>query len=75
MKKIIVNCDICGIEFPPQEFSFLNGVIIKIDKDLKTFSEAFEGHYCGECTKKVLEKISELRNENTNPPGMGKSLE
>ena len=70
MKTVIFCCDICGKEFPPREFSFLTGQLIKMDKELKAHQVAFEGHHCGDCTKNVLGYIDKLKDENTSrePP-------
>lgn len=70
MKTLIFHCDICGKEFPPQEYAFVNGQIIKIDAELKPHAVQFEGHYCGVCGKLILEYINKLSNaehNNTNP--------
>lgn len=64
MQTIIYNCDICGKEFPPQEFSFLNGQIIKVNEKLEANLAKFSGHYCGECTKQIIEFIEKLGNES-----------
>jgi len=64
MKEIKYFCDICGKEFPPKEFSFLNGVIFKIDAQLKAHGSPFEGHYCGEDTKQIIEFIEELSKKH-----------
>lgn len=79
MREIKMFCDICGKEFPPQEsqesqesqgYSILAGTIIRIDAQLEASSGTFEGHYCGEDTKKILEHIEKLTNEarTTNRP-------
>ena len=62
VQKISFFCDVCGIEFPPKEYSFLNGQIIKMNAEYKPEPFAFAGHYCGDCTQTILEKISELKN-------------
>lgn len=62
MKKIIFNCDICGNEFPPQEYSFLTGQIIKMNEKLEKQNIIFEGHYCGVDTNKLLEEVTKLKN-------------
>lgn len=63
MKTVTFHCDICGKEFPPQEYSFFNGQIIKMDDKLKSHMIPFEGHYCGEDTHKLLEQIAKMKNE------------
>lgn len=63
MKQVKLFCDICGKEFPPQEYSFLTGQVIRIDKDLKPQLGTFEGHYCGECTHDLLGYIENKINE------------
>lgn len=62
MKTITFSCDICGKEFPPQEYSFLTGQVVKINQELKPNTVAFEGHYDAECTHKLLEYIAGLKN-------------
>ena len=64
MKKIQFFCDICGKEFLPQEYSFLTGQVIKIDKELKSQTIVFEGHYCGVCTNLILDEAAKLREKN-----------
>lgn len=62
MKTIIFACDICEAEFPPKAYSFLTGQTISIDKELNMHTVPFEGHYCGECTELILNKIHEMRS-------------
>lgn len=66
MKEIKFFCDICDIEFPPKEYAFLTGQLIKIDKDFKQQVIPFEGHYCGKCTNLLLEEITKLKNAKDN---------
>lgn len=66
MKEIKFFCDVCGKEFPPNEYSFLTGQLIKVDKDLKSHQIPFEGHYCGDDTIKVLSYIENLKKEVDN---------
>lgn len=68
MKLTKIFCDICDKEFPPQEYCFLTGQIIKVNTELKPEVLGIEGHYCGEDTHKIIEFIASLKNENNNPP-------
>lgn len=63
MKKIQYFCDICDVEFPPKEFSFLTGQIIKLDDELKQNVLAFEWNFCGECTKMIVDVIDKTKAE------------
>ena len=60
MKELKFYCDICQKEFLPVEFSFVNGQIEKLNEKLEAQRVSFEGHYCGECTKKILAFIESL---------------
>ena len=64
MKEIKLFCDVCLKEFPPKEYSFLTGQITRIDSKLQPNLGTFEGHYCDDCTKKILEHIEKLTNES-----------
>ena len=66
VKEIRFFCDICSKEFPPQEYSFLIGQLIKVDKDLKSHTIPFEGHYCDQCTNLILGEITKLKNASYN---------
>ena len=61
-KQIKYFCDICDKEFPPQEYSFLTGQIIKVSGELKPELLGFEGHYCDTCTHLIIKHIEELKN-------------
>ena len=65
-QKIQYFCDICGKEFPPQEYSFLTGQLLRLDKDLNQQIGIINGHYCGEDTKQIIAFIEELTNKNAN---------
>lgn len=62
MKTITFHCDLCGKEFSPESFCFINGQTIKVDAELKPQRMVFEGHYCGACADMVLLKIDEIKN-------------
>ena len=62
MKVLQYFCDVCGKEFQPNEYAFLNGQIVKVTPDLQSQPLTFEGHYCGEDTHKILEYIQELKH-------------
>ena len=67
MQKIQYFCDICAKECLVQEgLGTLAGFIIKMNQELKSDRIAFEGHYCGECVEKVLQFISEKKDEHTS---------
>lgn len=66
MKELKYFCDICGKEFPPNEYSFLIGQIIKVDEKLVPHQVPFEKNYCGECTQLLLAEITKLKNAKHN---------
>ena len=68
MQTIIYNCDSCGQEFPPKEFAFVNGQTIKVNEKLEPQLLKFEGHFCGECGKKVMEFIGKLNEQKPTKP-------
>ena len=69
MKTITFLCDICGKEFQPNEYAFLNGQIVKVTPDLQPSPLTFEGHYCGEDTHKILNYIQELKYAQNSHTG------
>ena len=76
MKQTKLFCDVCGKEFPPKEYCFITGQIIKVNAELRPELIGFEGHFCEEETKKIQEFIAGLANEknaqHSNPPRVGK---
>ena len=75
MKELKLFCDICGIEFHPIEYGFLNGQVVRMNKDLQNQPLAFEGHYCGEHTNQLLAYIDGLKYANNNSTGVGKQID
>lgn len=63
MQQTKFFCDVCGIEFPPQEYCFINGQVMKLDVEMKPQTFVFAGHYCGECTQIILKKVALLKEE------------
>lgn len=62
MKKTIFTCDICEKEFTNEMFSIYAGTTQKMFEDgIRTGQ--FEGHYCHECTSKILLQIDHLKND------------
>ena len=63
MQQTKFFCDVCGVEFPPKEYCFINGQLTKLDAEMKPQPIAFVGHYCGDCAQVILEKVALLKEE------------
>lgn len=62
MQQTKFFCDVCGEEFPPKEYCFINGQLTKMDEKLQPHPFAFVGHYCGTCTQDILQHIALLKD-------------
>lgn len=60
LKQILIKCDKCNKECPPNTFSsFFYMTIAQVDKQFKQVVR--EEQYCSEHTEKIREAISKLK--------------
>lgn len=64
MRDVKTFCDICE-ENCGTQMSALAGSLIKMNDKAEMGRVQFEGHYCSECTQKILDYVNKLRNERT----------
>ncbi len=73
MKQLKIFCDICGYEFLPQQFLFLNGILGRLNEKLESVLMTYEGHYCVNHAEKIIKYIEELtiKEKNAKDSGAG----
>ena len=62
MQKIQYFCDVCDKECLPKDgLGTFTGFIVKVNTEFKPEQIGFSGHYCSECSEKMLNFVSELK--------------